>query len=241
MKSIPAELRTDFRFEATQFGDVRRSVAGSMDDIFVQYKVHEEYSPLLSKLTGEEVRVQKEILEVQTDKFSRVPLAVGTTDGKVACEIPSDIKLRTAELYERFRGHVGSKDTMVADWEAVTDQEKGLLFQVGCYTVEQLHSTPKEQLYKFGAAGPELWDRADRHMKTKKKSDVSEVRRELDLLLQEKEKLKARDSQREREYLQMQERLAELEGKGKPKAAPSRSRGKRPENSLEAEQLKSAS
>lgn len=245
MKSIPAELRTDFRFETTQFGDVRRPVAGSMDEVFVEYRVHREYSPALSKLAGEEVQTEKEILLVQTDKFSRVPLAVGTPDGKVACEIDPDIKLRTAELYERFKGRQGSKDTMVSEWEAVNDAEKTLLFNMGCFTVEQLNSTPKSELYRFGSAGPELWERSERHLNSKRKNDPEEVRKEMALVLQEKERLARRNEEREREYLEMQKRLAELEGKGGAEKSASRSRsksvGKRPENSLEAEQMKSAS
>ena len=241
MKSIPEGLKTKFDFQSTQFSDVRKAVAGSMDNIYVEYRVHSEYSPEASKRAGEEVRVDKEILMIQTDPFSRVPLAVGTPDGKVRCEIEPDVRLKTAELYERFKGQRGSKDTMISDWEAVTDQEKAILAQVGCFTVEQLHSTPKSELYRFGSVGPEFWERADRHIKAKKKGDVTEARRELDLLMEANREMRERDERREREYLAMQERLAAME-KGASKQTPARKKnvGKRPEKSLETEQMKAA-
>ena len=249
MRNIPAEVKTDFKlFQPTQFADVLKPVFGSLDNLHCEFRVHQEHHEGDSRKAGKEVKREKEVLLVQTDRFSRVPLAVGSAghyevdkDGKevlvgfVASEMTQEMQMKTAELYERFRSQKASTDTLIFDWEAISDMEKGLLAQSGIYTVEQLFATPEHQRFKLGPAHKDLWERAARHVKSKKENDVNETKREMELVLEENRRIREKQEETERRYFEMQSKIAEME-----KQTERRKPGRRPKNSVEEEQLKTA-
>jgi hypothetical protein len=110
--------------------------------------------------------------------------------------------------------------------------------QAGIFTVEQLYNTPEGERFRLGTGHRDLWERAERHCKTKRENDAGESRRELELVMEENRSIRQKQEEAERRYLDLQVQMAKLEKEQKA-GAPSRS-GSRPKKSLEQEQLKAA-
>lgn len=194
----------------TAFNGVQKAVAGSVGSMYAEFRVHEEYSGADSILQDREVKRPVEICLIKTDRFSVVPLRVGklpTAEDRrmIRSEMTRQQEIDLSPLYERFRSQRESTDTSIFTWEAVNDMERGHLGGLGVFTVEQLHNTPKEQRYRFGPAGEELWTRADRFIRTKKENDPDEKKKELELLRAEREANGRRIEELERKYLELQE------------------------------------
>lgn len=201
---IPSELIIEpTKFENTSNPHVLKPVYGSMKGVTAQFCIHDEYSGSASEKEGIEVRRPVELCMIRTDKFSNIPLRMN--------ELSPQQKIDLASLYERFKKQASSTETNVLEWDAVSDQERVHLGSLGCWTVEQLYNTPKEERYKFGPGGDDLWNRADRHMKAKGKDPASEQRKELDLVLEENKKLSARMKELEEKYFAEQMKRAEVE------------------------------
>lgn len=60
----------------TQYGGVMRAVGGSMNSLYAEFRMHQDYNAAASEESGMEVHEPTEICIIQTDKFSKVPLRV---------------------------------------------------------------------------------------------------------------------------------------------------------------------
>lgn len=240
MKVIPEGLKTNFLEHAvTAFSDVRKPVFGSLDSLFCEFRVHQEFSEADSRKAGKEVKKEVEVLLIHTDRFSVVPKRVGSPDSKMPSELTPEMQFKTAALYERFKTQKNSTDTLIYEWEALSSMEKSQLISLGIMTVEQLHKMPKHELYRLGSGGLALWERAERHVKTKKENDPSESRRELELVMEENRAIRMKQEDAEKRYLALQEQIARMEREQANKA-PAKKNGSRPIKSLEQEQLQKA-
>lgn len=238
MKVIPEGLKTNFQMHSpTGFADVLKPVFGSLDNLYCEFRIHKEFSNAESKLAGKEVQREMEVLMIQTDRFSRVPLKVGDPAKGIVGELTPEMQFKTAELYERFKTQKDSTDTLIYHWEAVSDMEKGQLASLGIYTVEQLHKMPEADIFRLGPGGKDLWERAGRHVATKKENDVGESRRELELVMDENRRIREKQEHSEKRYFEMQAQLAKVEARQR---APRNRTRSRPKRSVEQEQLREA-
>lgn len=201
---IPSELIIEpTGFDKTANPNVLKPVYGSVKGVYAEFRIHKEYSGSDSEKVGQEVHRPVEICLFHTDKFSKIPKRIK--------ELSKQQQIDLAPLYERFKKQADSLDTNIFDWEAITDQEKVHLGSVGCWTVEQLYHTPIDERYKFGPGGEDLWNRSERHMKTKGSTKNEEQKRELALVLEENKKLSARMKELEEKYFSDQAKKAEEE------------------------------
>lgn len=223
MTTLPAELIRPKGFEQTDSPHVMKPTFGSVGSQYVRFHVHLEYSGSDSEAKGIEVKRPIELCEIQNDKFTRVPIRVN--------DLSPRQKVELAPLYERFKSQKDSNETSIADWEAITDMEKGLLMTSGVYTVEQLDAFGDEELYKLGPSGKDLKLRASRHVRAKRGPDVDkveELRREMQLIIEENKRLQAK----EHEYFARAEKRATLEA-----ITPVKKKGGRPKKQKTTEEI----
>lgn len=193
MEKIPEGLIvTPTKFEPTGNPLVMRPTYGSIGTQHVRFYTHETYSGSDSEKAQKEVKKQVDICEIQNDKFTKVPIRVN--------DLSRAQKAILAPLYERFKTQKDSNETQILDWDAVTDNEKIFLGQLGVMTVEQLNSFTGQDVYKLGPGAEELIARAKRHMKSKEEKNGPT--NELALLRKEKEELAARLKRLEDSYME---------------------------------------
>lgn len=185
---------------ATDNPNLMRPTFGNIGSQSVEFKVIKEFSGADTQAAGKEISHEKEVCIIKNDKFCSAAI------------LPKDLSLRQkhelAGLYEQFKSQKGSSDTRIAEWQAITDQERGFLLASGIYTVEQLHAVDAAESYKLGPAGADLKKRAEWHMKTKNE-EASSPMTEIQLLLKEKAELKAKAEKAEADYFALQAQLAE--------------------------------
>jgi hypothetical protein len=184
---------------ATDNPNLLRPTFGHIGSQSVEFKIVKEFSGADSMAAGQEISREKEVCVIKNDKFCSAAI------------LPKDLSLKQkhelAGLYEQFRSQKGSTDTRIAEWQAITDQERGFLLGSGIYTVEQLHAVDAAESYKLGPAGDDLKKRASWHMKTKNE-ETSAPMTEIQLLLKEKAELKAKAEKAEADYFALQAQIA---------------------------------
>ena len=176
-------------FENTANPNVKKPTYGALGSMFVEFRVHKEYSGSESKLKKKEVYKPVEIVLIKSDKFSFTP--------KRITELSTKERIDLAPLYEQFKSQKDSNDTSIFQWQAVNDHERSYLSSQGVYSVEQLANYRDEELYRLGPGGVELRERAVRHQVTKNESKKESESELLKTLRAEKEALAAKNKQLE--------------------------------------------
>lgn len=190
---IPEGLR---QYDARQAGswiqtdtpNVLKPTAGSMGSLRAKFDIARIYSGKDSERMNKEVYKEVELCYIAADEFSDVPLRVGSQDGRIACELSEQQLHDLAPLRERFLQQKDSTDTMIFDWEALSDSEKVRLGKSGIWSVEQIFNLPAEQRFRLGPGADDLYQRAERHMVTKKENSPDEAKKELELLREQRER-----------------------------------------------------
>lgn len=230
METIPEGLIVNAQgFGATGQTDVMKPTYGRLGMLPAVFKVEEVYSASDSVEAGEEIKRKVEICEIHVDKFSKVPLRVANVTAKVdnegkpildqhgkpvMCRIKSELtrdqEIKLAPLYEQFKKQKDSTDTSIVSWQAINDNERNMLGQLGIWSVEQLNAIPQYDRYKLGPAGEELWERSERHRVAKEGRKQREATDEMLMVLEENKKARLEMAEMREELLRLQ---AEASGK----------------------------
>lgn len=238
---IPEGLR---QYDAKQAGswiqtdtpNVLKPTAGSMGSLRAKFDIARIYSGKDSERMNKEVYKEVELCYIAADEFSDVPLRVGSQDGRIACELSEAQLHDLAPLRERFLQQKDSTDTMIFDWEALSDSEKVRLGKSGIWSVEQIFNLPAEQRFRLGPGADDLYQRAERHMVTKKENSPDEAKKELELLREQRE----RDARRMADLEAKMFELAQLQQATKQAAGNAQQRARTLTKKLSKKQEKLA-
>lgn len=109
-------------------------------------------------------------------------------------------------IYQAYKEGRQLGGTLVSDWEAINENQRGLLLNFGIRTVEQMHALSPDAMAKLGNEGAELKEKADRHMKAKgDQKKAEDYQAEMETMRLELEKLSAKkEAQWEARFKAMQ-------------------------------------
>lgn len=95
-------------------------------------------------------------------------------------------------IYQAYKEQKQLGGTLVTDWEAINENQRALLINFGIKTVEQMDALTPDAMAKLGNEGPELKEKAGRHMKGKADElKAEDYKKEVDTLRKELERLSA--------------------------------------------------
>lgn len=231
MNGIPEGLVVNANsFAATGVNDVLRPVFGNLGPLPAEFRIVKEYIGSESEELGTEVERPVEVAMIHSDKFSKVPLRVAKDlremrgkDGavifdergkpmrkKIRSELSRAQEIALAPLYQQFKEQKDSTDTRITDWQAVREEERAFLAQIGIWTVEQLHAIPQHQRYQLGPNCDDLWARADRHIHAKDNRKREEATEEMLAVLEANKEMRKQNEEMQARLFEMEQRIAGL-------------------------------
>jgi hypothetical protein len=148
-------------YEHTNDPILMRPVFGADGTMSMNFELHQVYNGAKSEKAGEEKYDTSELCMRRPDKYTKVATRVN--------DLSRVDFAKYAPLFERFKTQKDSTDTLLVNWQAITPNERLVLESLTIMTVEQLANYEESDLYKLGRDGKDMWERAKRHVATKRK------------------------------------------------------------------------